>query len=352
MVYLQETAFVCTKPNKKSDQCLMVTLDAAQDVSNLKSFMLYFVNGLTDCSDFNIQLSLDGENWETVGTYTEMTYKTTELAVDTSALTIEQYKYIKLNLCGGTKAYGYQIKEFAAIGYERNATPNTAGSSSSMVEGEIDEEDYLNTDYNLVYGAEYTQSSVGSEDTADALTNGKTSGGFMNTERSGSAKKQEIIIDMGKGNKQPVNNIDYLLLYNQNDMTNVTHFSVSISLDGETYETIGTYSNVDVETSHFDVDLSEVTLEEFRYVKLNFTDGDTNYGYQIKEFAVIGVNPIEYPEIEDQSALVASAQKNLALNKTLIVSSTYAKEGSDPTVLNDGKKDKYWSSDWDSFSYI
>ncbi len=342
------TAFTCTKPNKKSDQVLTVTLDGVQEVSNLKSFMIYFVNGLTDCSDFNIQLSLDGETWETVGTYTEITYATNELPVDTSALTLTQYKYIKLNLCGGVKAYGYQIKEFAAIGYERNTTPNTAGSSSSMVEGVIDEEDFLDTDYNLIYGAEYTQSSVGGENTAGVLTDGKTSSGFMNTERNSSAKKQEFVIDMGKGNTQPVNNIDYLLLYNQNELTNVTYFTVSISLDGETYETIGDYKNVDLDTTHFDVDLSTVTLEEFRYVKLNFTNGNTDYGYQIKEFAVIGVNPIEYPEILDQSTDVTSSEKNYALNKDVYVSSTYANEGKDPIVLTDGKTDAYWSSDWDA----
>ncbi len=45
---------------------------------------------------------------------------------------------------------------------------------------------------------------------------------------------------------------------------------------------------------------------------------------------------------------MASVEKNLALNKPVYVSSTYANEGKDKTVLTDGKKDKYWSSDWDS----
>lgn len=102
-----------------------------------------------------------------------------------------------------------------------------------------------------------------------------------------------------------------------------------------------------MDTNHFDPDVIDVTLEKFRYVKLNLTDGKTNYGYQVKEFAIIGKEPIQYPEIADQSANVASVEKNLALNKPIYVSSTYAKEGKDPTVLTDGKKDKYWSSDWD-----
>lgn len=342
------TAFMCTKPNKSADQYIIVTLDSEQAVSNLKEFQLYFVNGLTDSSSFNIQISLDGENYETVGTYTNMTYATTVLDVDTSKVSLENYKYIKLNLTGGTKAYGYQIRELAAIGYARNVTPNTAGSSSSLVEGALDEEDLLETDYNLMYAADYTQSSIGSENSEGKLTDGKTSGGFVNTERNSSATNQTFVVDLGKDKIQKVNNIDYFLLYFQNDLTNATAFNISVSLDGETYEKVGDYTNVDLDTNHLDVDLTNITLEEFRYVKLNLTAGKTGYGYQIKEFGLIGVNPIVYPEVENQSTIISSTDKNFALGKTLYVSTTHEGEGEDVSVLNDGKKDSYWSSDWDS----
>lgn len=340
--------FLCTKPNKNADQYVIVTLDGEQEVSNLKEFQLYFVNGLTNSASFNIQLSLDGETYETVGAYTNMTYTTTVLDVDTSNITLDKYKYIKINLTDGAKAYGYQIREFAAIGYARNTTPNTAGSSSSLVEGALDEEDLLETDYNLMYAADYTQSSVGSENSEGKLTDGKTSGGFVNTERNSSATNQTFVVDLGKDKIQKVSNIDYFLLYFQNDLTNATAFNISVSLDGETYETVGTYTNVNLDINHFDPDLTNVTLEEFRYVKLNLTAGKTGYGYQIKEFGLIGVNPIKYPEVENQASLVASAEKNFALGKTLYVSTTHEGEGEDVSVLNDGKKDKYWSSDWDS----
>lgn len=338
--------YMNTKENKANDQFIIVTLDSMQKVSNLKNFMLYFVNGSTDSSSFNIQLSQDGENYVTVGNYTNMTYKTTMLDVDISNVSFDTYKYVKLNLTGGSKAYGYQIREFAAIGYGRNENPNTAGSASSLIDGILDETDLLDTDYNLIYSADYTQSTVGGENKAGALTDGKLSG-FANTERNSSAKDQTFVIDLGKAKIQEVDNLDYFLLYSQNTATNVTDFDVSISLDGENYETVGTYSNVDIDTTHFDVDKSSLTLEKFRFVKLHLSNGNTGYGYQIKEFAVIGVRPIEYPEITDQSQVVASTS-NLALNKQVYVSSTYAGEGSDPTVLTDGKTDKHWSSDWDS----
>lgn len=342
--------FCNTKWGVKTEQRVTVTLDVVQDVSNLKAFMLYYVSDDTSSKNFNIQLSLDGETFETVYTSpSDYSYKNRELTVDTSKVQLRQYQYVRLNLLDGAKNYGFQIRELAAIGYERNAAPNTAGSASSLEGGApVDESEYLDTDYNLIYAADYTQSSVGSENTEGTLTDGKNSGGFTNTERSDSAKNQTFIIDLGKSKIQKVSNIDYLLLYNQNASTNVTDWEVSVSLDGEYYETIGKYSDVDVDQEHFDVDLSNVTLDKFRYVKLHFTNGNTGYGYQIKEFAVIGMNPVEYPERLDQTANVASVEKNLALNKQVYVSSTYAGEGKAPAVLTDGKKDEYWSSDWDS----
>lgn len=347
---LSTGTFCNTKWGAKTDQRVTVTLDGIQDVSNLKSFMLYYVSDITASKNFNIQLSLDGENFETVYTSgADYSYKNRELTVDTSNIQLSKYQYVRLNMLDGAKDYGFQIRELAAIGYERNATPNMSGSASSVEGGApIDESEYLNTDYNLIYGADYTQSSEGSQNKAGALTDGKNSGNdFVNTERNDRAKEQTFVIDLGKSKTQEVNNINFLLLYNQNGSTNVTDWDVSISLDGENYEIIGIYSNVEVDQEHFDVDLSNVTLDKFRYVKLHFSNGNTGYGYQIKEFAVIGVNPVEYPEIADQTANVTFAEKNMALNKPVYVSSTSAKEGKDPTVLTDGKKDKYWASKFD-----
>lgn len=341
--------FYNSKWGAKSNQRVTIVTDGVQSVDNLKCFMLYYVSDATASKKFNIELSLDGENFEKVYESPEdYTYTDTTLNVDTSNVELKEYKYVRLNLLDGPKDYGYQIRELAAIGYARNTTPNTAESASSRDEdAEIDESEYLDTDYNLTYGADYTQSSVGSENKEGALTDGKVSTGFANTERSSNAKKQEFVIDLGKGNEQEVSNIDYLLLYSANALTYASDWEASVSLDGECYETIGKYSNVESDQEHFDVDLSNVALEKFRYVKLNIIDGKTDYGYQFKEFAVIGIAPVEYPEIPDQSESVADEDKNLALNKDVYVSSTYSKEGTDPKVLTDGKTDKYWSSDWD-----
>ncbi len=248
----------------------------------------------------------------------------------------------------------YIVSSGEDSGYEPVKNPNYTESTDAITGDEYLEAEDLTTmqllksNYNLVYGADYTQSSVGGENSIGKLTDGKISGGFVNTKRDSNAKNQEFVIDLGKDKVQNVNNIDYFLLYFQNNLTYATDFNVSVSMDGSTYETVGTYSNVDAETNHFEPDFSNVTLEQFRYVKLNLTAGKTEYGYQVKEFAVIGINPIEYPEIADQSGLVTSVTRNIALNQPVIVSSTYDKEGSDPTVLTDGKKDGYWSTDWDS----
>lgn len=337
-----------SKSGAKEDQYVKITLDEQQSVANLNYLLIYFVNGLTDSSTFNVGISNDGENFETIGDYSNTTYKTTKYDVDTSKVTFETFKYIKINLTAGTKNYGYQIREFALIGNEKNQFPNTA-ESASQLDGEapIDYTTFITSDKNLIYTAEYTQSSVGSQNKEGALTDGSLNG-FLNTERDGAAKDQEIIIDLGKGNTQSVSNIDYFLLYSQNDATLVTDFEVAISNDGETYETIGSYSGVDLDTERFDADLSNTTLEKFRFVKLHLIDGKTGYGYQIKEFALIGKEDIQRETVEDQSAIVADETQNLAYGKAVYVSSTYEKEGKDPAVLTDGKKDKYWSSDWDN----
>ena len=338
--------FYASKAGKSTTQSVYITLDGFQDVSNINRYSVHFVSGITNAETLSVELSEDGENYQPAGYYTNHKYTDMALEPDLSQVTIEKFKYVKLNLISGGKAYGYQIKEFAVVGNERNQIPNTAGSASSLIDGVIDEEDFIDTDYNLVYAADYTQSSTGGENKEGALTDGSMSG-FMNTERSSSAKNQTVIIDLGIGKALDVSNIDYFLLYSQNELTNVTAFDVSVSLDGETYEEIGRYTNVALDDNHFDADLSNVTLEKFRYIKLHLSNGNTGYGYQIKEFAVIGFDPVVTPKPEDQSGLVTDSSKNYALHKNVWVTSTYSKEGSDPTVLTDGAVNKYWSSDWD-----
>lgn len=339
--------FYASKAGKSTTQSVYITLDGLQDVSNINRYSVHFVSGITNADTLSVELSEDGENYQPAGYYTNHKYTDMALEPDLSQVTIEKFKYVRLNLISGGKAYGYQIKEFAVVGNEKNQIPNTAGSASSLIDGVIDEEDYIDTDYNMVYCADYTQSSTGSENKDGALTDGSMNG-FMNTERNSSAKNQNIVIDVGIGRALDVSNIDYFLLYSQNEITNVTAFDVSVSLDGENYESIGTYRNVAIDDNHFDADLSNVTLEKFRFVKLHLSNGNTGYGYQVKEFAVIGFDPVVIPKPDSQAGLVADASKNYALRKNVWVTSTYSKEGTDPTVLTDGNLSKYWSSDWDS----
>ena len=335
-----------SKAGKDTPQEVYITLDGEQEVSNINKFLIHFSSGVSNADTLRIELSNDGENYQSAGYYTNHKFTETSLVPDLSKVTIDKFKYVKLVLISGGKTYGYHIKEFAVIGNERNLIPNTANSESSLIDGIIDEEDFIATDYNMVYCADYEQSSTGNENKVGALTDGSLNG-YMNTERSSSATNQNIIIDLGIGTQYDVSNIDYFLLYSQNDATYVSAFDVSVSLDGENYESVGKYNNASMSVTHFDADLSKVTLNKFRFIKLHLTAGKTNYGYQVKEFAVIGKNPITIEKPEDQSSNVGNASINYALNKNLYVTSTYAKEGSDYKVLNDGNLNKYWSSDWD-----
>lgn len=329
--------FCNTKWGAKADQRVTVTLDGVQDVSNLKSFMLYYVSDITASKKFNIQLSLDGENFETVYTSgADYSYKNRELAVDTSNIQLSQYQYVRLNMLDGAKDYGFQIRELAAIGYERNTTPNMAGSASSVEGGApIDESEYLNTDYNLVYAADYTQSSEGNENKAGALTDGKTSGGFVNTERDGNAKEQTFVIDLEQ--KIDVSLIGRILVNYKSDNTFCGNYTIEASKvfdeenpDDGFYEIGRTKAasweimqrNAD-SNGYVVTDITDIASDEIQYLKVNMK-GHKDYGFQVYEIAVLKKTDIANAQVEatldGDGEVVVEVKYN---NKLLVKNSDY-----------------------------
>lgn len=329
--------FCNTKWGAKADQRVTVTLDGVQDVSNLKSFMLYYVSDITASKKFNIQLSLDGENFETVYTSgADYSYKNRELAVDTSNIQLSQYQYVRLNMLDGAKDYGFQIRELAAIGYERNTTPNMAGSASSVEGGApIDESEYLNTDYNLIYAADYTQSSEGSENKTGALTDGKTSGGFVNTERNGSAKEQTFVIDLEQ--KIDVSLIGRILVNYKSDNTFCGNYTIEASKvfdeenpDDGFYEIGRTKAasweimqrNAD-SNGYVVTDITDIASDEIQYLKVNMK-GHKDYGFQVYEIAVLKKTDIANAQVEatldGDGEVVVEVKYN---NKLLVKNSDY-----------------------------
>ncbi len=214
---------------------------------------------------------------------------------------------------------------------------------------EMSFEQIIASDYNVLLEQTYTQTSAHGENSEGAMTDGRINNNkYLAT--ASQETNQEVVVTLEKAKK--VSDINCAAISFVNNLTNATDFTVAISEDGAEYTTIGTYTTTTGDESTFkqkllEADTAEVSFDTYKYVKLTLGEGNNNYGYQIHEFALISsvknINTRPY----DMSDVIADPERNLALNKEVTVSSTYANEGSDPTVLTNGSLSDYWSSDWD-----
>ena len=130
------TGYLCTG-RELTNQDVVVTLKKEQDVSKIQCGAIDFKDTLTVASPYKIEISPDGENYEEIGSYTadtsdEFTFKAVVLPVDTSKVTFEKFKYVRLTLDGGN-AYGYQIREFGLILSEKRQEETTAPKPTKPV---------------------------------------------------------------------------------------------------------------------------------------------------------------------------------------------------------------------------
>lgn len=131
------TGYLCTG-RELTNQDVVVTLKKEQDVSKIQCGAIDFKDTLTVASPYKIEISPDGENYEEIGSYTadtsdEFTFKAVVLPVDTSKVTFEKFKYVRLTLDGGN-AYGYQIREFGLILSEKRQEETTTPKPTKPVE--------------------------------------------------------------------------------------------------------------------------------------------------------------------------------------------------------------------------
>lgn len=147
--------------------------------------------------------------------------------------------------------------------------------------------DVIDSKYCVTYGCDYTQTSTHAENTEGALTDGSTLSGYLCTERE--LQNQDVIITLKK--EQPVSNICCAVVDFQNNITLASNYSISVSDDGENYQTIGNYTTDAGDEMTFKgavipTDISKVTIEKYKYVKLHLEGGNA-YGYQLTEFGLI-----------------------------------------------------------------
>lgn len=153
----------------------------------------------------------------------------------------------------------------------------------------------IDSKYNVLLDAEYTQTSRHGEDTVGALTNGTTLNGYLCTGRG--ERNEDVIITLE--NEQDVANVAMGAIDFNNNLSTAAEYTISISQDGENYEEIGSYTTDNSREDTYKqvaltVDTSNVTFDKYKYVKLNL-NGLNDFGYQVTEFALISSVKVEKP---------------------------------------------------------
>ncbi|MBQ2642880.1 MAG: discoidin domain-containing protein [Eubacterium sp.] len=165
--------------------------------------------------------------------------------------------------------------------------------------------DYVDTAMNLAKGAEVTVEDIypdeGSQD-PQKLTDGDING--QQVETMWGEDDATITLHLTK----PVNasDINEVLLKFVNNITYAKAFNIQFSSDGADYETVanvtdGKYADpVEVK-----VDTGEYSQGTVEYVKINFTQKSSGYGYQLREIAVMG-NPDNFLPTEAEGLALSS----------------------------------------------
>ena len=111
----------------------VITLDLGQpyNAHEIEEVILAFKADNTYSSDYTIQFSSDGTNYETVYTATDVVYSEfLEDKVDVSDYTQDIVRYVKIDLNDGSYTWGYQIYEVAVISKD-------ASDSEIVISGDV-----------------------------------------------------------------------------------------------------------------------------------------------------------------------------------------------------------------------
>lgn len=171
--------------------------------------------------------------------------------------------------------------------------------------------DYVDTVRNLSKGCKVTvekiEESEGNKD-PQSLTDGKFSkdnGICVHTEHK--TKTATITMDLGKDYDK--NQIDEVLMAFKANNTNATAYNIEFSGDGTNYEKVIDVTGAEYMEPYEDkFDPSKYTQNTVRYVKINLTDGNYEWGYQLSEIAIMGTD--EFMPIEAEGLTVTSPADN------------------------------------------
>lgn len=214
----------------------------------------------------------------------------------------EGYKYIVLldgeRINEGVEAGTYTVKNVARGNHQLQVMSYYQAKYSDPLSDSVFVEDgslvyYIDTERNLAKGANVTVENIyeseGSQN-PNILTDGIISKDLAGVvETVWGEQTATITIDLGENINK--NMIDEIIMAFKADNTNAISYNVQFSDDGTAYETVVEKEGVAYKEALEDkVDVSNYSRDTVRYVKINLTDGNYTWGYQISEIAVMKKN--------------------------------------------------------------
>ncbi|MCI9618156.1 MAG: hypothetical protein HFG31_09250, partial [Eubacterium sp.] len=151
-----------------------ITIDLGKNISKnmIDEIIMAFKADNTNATDYNVQFSEDGTNYEKVLEKTDVAYKEAlEDKVDVSNYSKESVRYVQVNLTGGNCTWGYQLSEIAVMkkNININSNINVEGYQISVahegfrVVGSV--EDAINNQKVKSWGFIYALANVNGKDT-------------------------------------------------------------------------------------------------------------------------------------------------------------------------------------------
>lgn len=114
---------------------------------------------------------------------------------------------------------------------------------------------------------------------------------------------QNATITLDLGTAYPKDMIDEVLIAFKANNTNATAYTVEFSENGTDYEKVIDVTKAEYKDAYEDkFDASNYNQETVRYVKITFTEGNANWGYQLSEVAVIS-KPVTYNVTVDENVV-------------------------------------------------
>ncbi len=233
------------------------------------------------------------------------------------------YKYIVY--LDGTKvsdlidAGTYTIKNVTAGTHKVQVVSYYDKKTSAGITREVEVDDgslkaYVDTVRNLSKGATVTVENIEAEQQEGSknpatLVDGKISANTADVvETTWGSKTATITIDLGQAYAK--DEIDEVLIAFKANNTNATAYNIEFSGDGTNYEKVIDVTGAEYKEALEDkFDGTKYTQDTVRYVKINLTGGNYNWGYQISEIAVMGTD--KYMPTEAEGLVAISPEYNV-----------------------------------------